>query len=619
MSLEGEIGEIDLIERLVELWRESFTGAIRFENDGIIKIIYFKGGDVLSASTNDRADSIDEILMRAGKVSRDHVKQALAKRKENETLGDALLNLGFITRKELTWARRVQVIGVIRSITTWPAGSFTIVADYLPKREEGTLFPLPQILIELIVTEQDRQRFERALEGGVTVFAKSADFDDVYKQLGLNDEADSIVAHIDGRNAAAEVALESGKDTFNAYKLIHALSVLGILTRVEPQASPEVSSETDEFSFESAGVSDAAEMWSEPKPAPAQPKFEFDEAEALNAPTLEIPIRGEEPRAATPSKSAWDDEDEPVAAAPVPPEKMPAWDTPPRRPVPPPIPAAIEPAASVNEDQWGFDEAQIETARRASVPVSSDDQEYVNEPLRKSRKPKRSYGLLIALMLIFILAGAAYAGWVWWQGQQETPAPVVDRRAPRRAPPAPQPPPGTETITTIAPVTETITTAAASTTAASTTTGGMTIAATPPPTPAPSTKPTVITPTTPKPTMITPPPTSTVANTGALPKVTPARNGGSRDRYEAMARDFAANASGNFTVQFEIVCEASNVAKALQHGGNKVWFVPITIRGRDCYRVFWGRYNTRDEAQRATGEIPAALRDATPSVVKVPK
>ncbi len=199
MSFEGEIGEIDLIQRLVELGSEQFTGAIRFESDGIIKIVYFKNGDVLSASTNDRTDAVDEILLRANKVTREHVKQALAKRKESETLGDALLGLGFITRKELTWARRVQVIGILRSIIGWKSGSYTIVEDYLPKREEGTLFPLAQIIVELVVTDTDRTKSEQAMESGNAIFEKSPDFDDAFRRLGLNEDAEQIVAKIDGK------------------------------------------------------------------------------------------------------------------------------------------------------------------------------------------------------------------------------------------------------------------------------------------------------------------------------------------------------------------------------------------------------------------------------------
>jgi len=633
--LEGEISQIKLIERLVELWREQFTGAIRFENDGIIKIVYFKSGDILSASTNDRSDSIDEILMRAGKVSREHVKQALAKRKENETLGDALLNLGFITRKELTWARRVQVVGVIRSIAAWTDGSFTIVADYLPKRDEGTLFPLPQVLVELIVTEQDRGRFEKALDGGNAVFTKTADFDDVWRRLGLNEDAEAIVVEIDGRKNATEVATASGRDTFNVYKLLDALATLGVLKRAgSAEAEPQFA--LDDFA--AAGVADAADLWNDPVQPAA---FELDETEALAQPTLEVPRMTIEPEPVPqpsagepalpilPAASAWDETDEMsfeeddtpepvVPAAPV----MPGWSTPPREPVAAPAPAmaVLNDPPDEPVENWGFDEAQLETVRRAADP----------EPPRvptKRRRPERRYGLIVAVLVIVMLAFAGLFAYRWWQEKQATAPRVVEQK------PAPAPPPvqtasadtgtivdaGTAGTTDTAPATGTTPVVATNTAPATTST------------PATATTSTAAVPTpmrvtaepAPAPVKVTPEPPPTVALprvTAKTPAATPTgAPAAGRERYDAMAQEYAASNTARYTLQIQILCDASNLDKAMRSGGSNLWFVPQQLGSRSCYRVYWGRYATRDEAQRALAAVPAGLRDQNAAVKSLGK
>lgn len=677
MSFEGEIGEIDLIEKLVELGRESFTGAIRFENDGIIKIIYFKTGDILSASTNDRSDSIDEILLRAGKVTREHIKQALARRKESETLGDAMLGLGFITRKELTWARRAQAIGILRSLRGWTAGQYTIVADYLPKREEGTLFPLPQMLVELIVTETDRSRFDRATDGGSAIFQKAASFDETFRKLGLNQDAEDIVQYIDGRNSAADVAAASGKDAFNVYKLLEALRALGLLTKA--QAFSQVSTFDD---FEQAGVADAADAWQTTEEV-AQPTFDLDDEPALTyTPAAPLPDVEDDQ---TPSFD-WDQPAVPPAVdLPAP---MPTWEAEPRavtREVPavtPPLPLA----PLDREPQWGFDEAQIETARRAAVPVRTpsapNDEEFATEVVQKAAKANRVVGVLLSAVGLLILAAAGWFGYGWWL-QRNAPAPVAVTQPVRRRPRIVTPSPVTETTassalstsgttpatttgtttggvtaspgsmstaphagalvvnatpttTTIATTTlppNTVTTATTATHPAAPVTAAVrppvtaTRAAAVPPRPVPATRITASSTAAPGPPSTTqlqpstPTSNAKITNSGATSNAKSTNAGASdatRAKYDAMAREHAANATGAFTVQFELVCETASLTKAVA-ASDKVWFTPLTYRGRSCYRVYWGHYASAAEANAATGEIPAPLRESTPVVVRVSK
>ena len=91
-----------------------------------------------------------------------------------------------------------------------------------------------------------------------------------------------------------------------------------------------------------------------------------------------------------------------------------------------------------------------------------------------------------------------------------------------------------------------------------------------------------------------------------------------RTKYDGMARDFAAQKSGNYTVQFELVCETASITRALSEAGDKVWFLSTSYHGRSCYRVFWGRYETSAEALAASKQLPAGI-GAVPVVVKIPR
>lgn len=653
MSFEGAIGEIDLVQRLVELGREQFTGAIRFEQDGIIKIVYFKGGDVLGASTNDRKDAVDEILLRAGKVGREHIKQALAKRKETETLGDALLNLGFITRKELTWARRVQVIGILRSVRFWTNGTYAIVPDYLPKREEGTLFPFAQIIVEFIVTEQDRQSFDRAMDGGEAVLRKTDEFDRTYEKLGLNDDAQAIVSQIDGVKSAADIASATGAEAFNVYKLLEALRLLGLIEKATAKAQV-----TDELDFASAGVADAADSWGSPVEAAAT---SFEIPASFEAPAADFSSQsdfGQQNDFSAPSNQfdsppadfapQLDDtpalapaEPEPVAnepAMPVPEPaaerkpSMPAWKFEEERKIP--FALAMDPnsTASADEPNWGFDQAQIEAAERAAgagspmgtamappagrvaspgaLPLS--ERKRVNLPQARPKPAKRQIGTAFGLIFSLLLAGVIAGGWFWWRSRNAPPA------AAAATPAAPRPVVATTPATTQAEMVDaTSMDPATAAQAATGTTGSL---------PASPQSSTTTTSAAAAPPVMTPAKTTTAPvarleteGGGRVITNTPSAPDSNRERFDAMAREHAQNARGNYTVQFELVCQTSSVQKAMAAGGSSVWFVPTTYRNQSCYRVFWGRFDTREAAMAAVEKIPASLRGSSPVVVSVPK
>jgi len=579
MELEGSVSQIDLIESLIRLTDDGFTGAVRFEQDGVIKILYFREGSVVSASTNDRADGFDELLVKSGKINRDHVKQALTRRDEEESLGEALLGLGFITRKELNWARRAQIVGILRSVLRWTEGSYAIVHDHQPRREEGTAFPFEQIVLELIVTDRDRERVERALAGGTRVLGRTEEFALRYSRLDLNAEADRIVAKVDGERSAAEIAAEATRDEFTVYKLLMALELLGLLGETKPQVSDEVllpGVVRDDASEPSAPTAEGlmtieAPIAELPDAAPAA-DLPWDEIRTFDE-TGTDPSNELESATGLGEDESWD--------RIRPDESNPSFD----------VGSTAEEPESL---EWEVgDESPRDAAdssRDLDVPLERTPSIFSERSEGIAGVPWSIIGVAVALLL---LGGGWWSYGRWKEGRASNLPAEEPRGASVVLPPMPRVE-GDEPSQTPGTAEPQVTGAAEGK-----------------PVPAPKK------------------PTGTASKTPvAAPKRTipapekrpqPEAPDPLRERYDTMAKDYARRADpSSFAIQFELVCQTSSVTLAINEGGTRVWFIPVTYGGRACYRMFWGRYESEALATAGIAEIPPRLRGGgTPRVVRV--
>jgi len=93
-----------------------------------------------------------------------------------------------------------------------------------------------------------------------------------------------------------------------------------------------------------------------------------------------------------------------------------------------------------------------------------------------------------------------------------------------------------------------------------------------------------------------------------------------KGNYEEAAKEFKslyASKRGGFTIAVMLACEKDSIGKALAETNNSKDLIifPYNYKGRNCFRVIWGYYQTRGEAEEAFKKIPQEFRDSGAKVV----
>ena len=230
---KGSLTEITFVEILQDAARSTLTGMVRLENGTIIKVVYFQNGAVAFASSNEKSDRLTEVLKRAGKLTPEQVEDAQARLKPNVSLGKTLVELGYISARDLLWGARAQVEGILHKLIFWTQGSYQILEGPLPKEIIGLNLPVPQIIYDGILTTQNRQWVLEHIGSPESVYLLAPDFHE--KNAACKLQADVVVSRIDGKRSLEEISSIAGLETFETCKMVVALQLLELVKRV-PEA-----------------------------------------------------------------------------------------------------------------------------------------------------------------------------------------------------------------------------------------------------------------------------------------------------------------------------------------------------------------------------------------------
>lgn len=571
---EGEIREVDPLAALVTCWREKTSGALRFSRGATECGFDLEEGEVVGVVSSDPRFETAAILVRAGKLSADAMDRLAA---QGNDAALAALQTGLLTRREWKWGEKIRAIEVLSDLLAWNDGRYRFDSSARPAGGDFRL-PVPRLLLELFLRSRDRNLVDHQLGPPDQALVRAERFDAEFPSFGLTADAESVVRLIDGRSTAGEIAEKAPAEEFAVRKLLAALVTLGLVHPVPPAAARPAERE-----LEPAPEFEAALPPGEP---PATEEREEIEAEPEAPPFREPQFEAELPAVLPPEPEREMVELPSAAASPLDRFEAPASESDLEEEAPPP------PSAPV--DLWGS---------TTEVPLA--------EPPVK----RRPGALLFGILGVFLVAVAAV---VFLRGRGGAPAPGGTADRPTAAPAVTFPPPATAAH---------VEGAAARPAAVETPAPAL-----PAPTSAPPrAEPTLVAPRAEKPAArsgaapagkAAPPPA--VKPSPAPPRASAEPAADSREawtrRAERDRRGLESQRGARYAIQLELVCEVASLQEAWRHDrGKAMWLLPVVHDGRDCFRVFWGRYPSIESARKAKAGIPSYFTTARnhPAVVAV--
>jgi hypothetical protein len=629
--ISGQIDPKSFPFLVADLHRNGATGSLKVEGPTYQKALYFRGGRVLFGSSNDPRDQLGAILIEDGRITPEQLEDVNSKVGPGNPLAKVLAETGFVSQRELSDAARAKVERILSDVLGYTSGTFEFEDGVLPKGAVDLKLSTERLVLTAVRRISDRTFVLRHLEGLDVVLRPSAMLDSLRTEVEA--ETGGLLAQLDGQATLKEARGRTRLDDFDAAKVACALLFLGAVERAAAGKAAGPLLDLGDTAREAFG-----DEWTEPAKEPAAPppaprrRVGDDTIIAWGKIDPKAFAPAEEPPAATAVASEPDVVVEPdtVAPPPAPPVAAPAVAAaayvdpapvvlpdpePPTirvaEPEPPPAPGNPQRPVIPPAREW-TPPARTPTpaaavAASTSRPPSKDELAALDalldprtlegplEPLERAPEPRwtppdrsvrarrtESGGLQRAALFGGVIFAAAAIGFgvVWYLRQ---PAGGNGTASGPSAPP-----------TTLAASAPTTLRALPATPAPVATATPAPVRATPiPATPVPAT---------PAPTPIPAPPVSGGDVSAARSQL---RQGLLDDAAQGFAAHLRSAPASTASIQLLVACAPETVQKAVAAvDAAELFILPVSYRGRDCYRMCWGLYESAGNASASVRTLP---------------
>jgi hypothetical protein len=240
MAIEGPLRELGIhdVFQLLDLSRK--TGMLRVssglrDNEGTV---WFESGHVIAASIRSNPHPIGARLQRAGKIGEADLERARAmqERGDDRRLGEILVAIGALSRRELDRQVRLQIEAVVFELMSWEEGFFSFVEAEM----QGLLADaVARISTESLLMEGARRldewtRIAHRIPSVAVVPVLAASDGEGAARLDLLPHEWEVLAAVDGEADLRIIAQVLGRSEFEVAKVAYGLLATGVISIREP-------------------------------------------------------------------------------------------------------------------------------------------------------------------------------------------------------------------------------------------------------------------------------------------------------------------------------------------------------------------------------------------------